>query len=641
MGAHSRAYRERTSGMMMLDVERFFRDYLRENEGRYHQFPGVFLHQAISLLPKCQSEEKDDKNLTYLRRLLEEYNLGGWPYRKAPRDADIVTISAFVDRDLGVFPFARVFLRKPFEDDRGYTVHVEAPSLTLKRYNLAYLSEPPENFTRKVALALSLVDSEKDIAERAADIALLENKLHNITTVPRFIEFQDRLKSLSQIDRKGKWNWKQYLTIVFQDIVKFDDNASVAVMSPDYVQELCASCKRDGHGNSVELRGLPPRGAHFPPSSQGCSPLLRLSHDDHLEFTSDRLQACMYMHGASLQARHALLRSDDLQQGEHFTASEALRLQHVEPRGGAEARHHGPPSVLFVVAGTLGDRHRRRQAGEHALRLPGQHRRHKHRRELLQLHRPASGTEPTARELPELQAGTMSVYWQTKPPKEDLDARYDHTALSPGHEYFFARNVLFIPHSNVAFLNDITKSIDPILYPLVLGEILRGMFGAVDRRGATVNHNLALATWWDADEMSKYSQLELCFEEQYYVAIRDLIGDNFETRMRLEENIADNAILGPLHDIYMKVLMSWNFAAGLKLPVDGRQLDMEQLFFILYAVGLCDNPNHKFWKRKLMFGEIPGKLRVNIPLMNFPKFSAAFGCARGFPMNPARKCMIW
>ncbi|KAL1416011.1 hypothetical protein MTO96_028357 [Rhipicephalus appendiculatus] len=38
--------------------------------------PGVFLHQAISLLPKCESQEKNDQNFTSLRTLLEEYNLG-------------------------------------------------------------------------------------------------------------------------------------------------------------------------------------------------------------------------------------------------------------------------------------------------------------------------------------------------------------------------------------------------------------------------------------------------------------------------------------------------------------------------------------------------------------------------------------
>ncbi|KAH9380220.1 hypothetical protein HPB48_003298 [Haemaphysalis longicornis] len=158
----SRAYRERAPGMMTLDVEKFFHKYLNENEQQYHKYPGIFLHQATSFLPKCQSDEKGDKNLMSLRALLEEYNLGDWPYDKSPADVSIATIVTFVDRDLGVFPFARVYLRKPFEADRGYTVNIDAPSLTMKRYNLAYLNESPENFTMKVVPALTLFDSSHD-----------------------------------------------------------------------------------------------------------------------------------------------------------------------------------------------------------------------------------------------------------------------------------------------------------------------------------------------------------------------------------------------------------------------------------------------------------------------------------------------
>uniref|UniRef100_A0A131YEP5 Gluzincin n=1 Tax=Rhipicephalus appendiculatus TaxID=34631 RepID=A0A131YEP5_RHIAP len=111
--------------------------------------------------------------------------------------------------------------------------------------------------------------------------------------------------------------------------------------------------------------------------------------------------------------------------------------------------------------------------------------------------------------------------------------------------------------------------------------------------------------------------------------------------MRLEENVADNAIVGPMYDMYMKALAAKDGTERLRISVDERQLDMEQLFFVLYAVELCDNPSRDAWIRKLNFGEIPGRLRVNIPLMNFPKFSTAFGCVAGMPMNPTRKCAIW
>uniref|UniRef100_A0A131YKL2 Gluzincin n=1 Tax=Rhipicephalus appendiculatus TaxID=34631 RepID=A0A131YKL2_RHIAP len=637
----SRAYHERTVGMMMTDVEKYFRQYLKENEERYHKYPGVFLHQAISLLPKCQSEEKNDKNLTSLRSLLEEYNLGGWPYKKAPRGANVVTISAFVDRDLGVFSFAKVSLRKSFEDDRGYTVHIDAPSLTIKRYNLAHLDESPENFTEKVALALSLLDKNQDMLEQAEAISLLEKKLQSVIGAPHFVDFQERIKRVGQLDRKGKWDWKEYLTILFQDIETFDNDKPVAIMNNEYISKLAVILNETDTVTLLNYLGYRIVVHLSPLLAKVASPLLRLSHDDYMEFVPDRLQACMhllerlYKQGMRFFGRMTFSKTNSTLLLKHYDYSMSSLEPHLKSsmtdrllsssswldRSAIGVGVDKIENMRLVFLGSTEDINTvASYYNFNAQPLDPSH--------LVESFR-------------DLQAGTRNVYWETKPPKDDLDARYDHTALSPGHEYFFGRNVLFIPHANIAFLNDITNSIEPVLFPLVLAEIFRGMFGAVDRRGSTVDHNLAVATWWNTDEMSKFSQLELCFQDQYYVEIRELIGDNFEAKTRLEENIADNAIMGPLHDTYMKVLMSQDGAERLKISVDDRQLDMEQLFFILYAVGLCDNPNRDAWVRKLKFGEIPGKLRVNIPLMNFAKFSSAFGCAPGMTMSPTRKCAVW
>ncbi|XP_075530013.1 neprilysin-1-like [Dermacentor variabilis] len=637
----SRAYRERAAGMMMMDIERFFRDYLKENEERYHKYPGVFLHQAISLLPKCQSEEKDDKNLTSLRALLEEYNLGNWPYKRAPRGSNIVAVSAFVDRDLGVFPFARVSLRRPFEDDRAYTVHISVPSLTLKRYNLAYLDEPSKNFTQKVTLALSLFDKAQDVAEQAEAIAHLETELHHIMSAPRFIEFPDRMKSVGQLDSKGKWDWKAYLNILFQDIETFESDTSVAVMNHDYVTKLAAILDETDMVALLNYVGYRIVVHVSPLLAKSASPLLRLSHDNYLEFVPERRQACMhllerlYKHGMRFFGRMTFSKNNSTLLLKHYDYSMSNLEVHLKSsmtdrllsssswldRSAIGIGVDKIENMRVVFLGSTDDVNTiASYYSFNAQPLDSSH--------LVESFR-------------EIQAGTMNVYWETRPPKEDFDARYDHTALSPGHEYFFGRNMLFIPHASIAFLNDITKNIDPIFFPLILAEIFRGMFGAVDRRGATVDHNLAVATWWNADEISKFSQLELCFQDQYYVDIADLIGDNFEARLRLDENIADNAIIGPLYDMYMKALLSQDGADRLKVSLDGRQLSMEQLFFVLYAVGLCDNPNSDVWKRKLNFSEIPGKLRVNIPLKNFAKFSTAFNCPIGAPMNPTRKCTVW
>ncbi|KAK8761771.1 hypothetical protein V5799_026964 [Amblyomma americanum] len=641
LNVQSRAYQERTAGMMMMNIEKFFQNYRKENEERYREYPGVFLHQAISFLPKCKAEEKSKKNLASLRTLLEEYSLGNWPYKEAPRDASVVNISAFVDRDFGVFPFARVFLRKLFEGDRAYTVHIDAPSFTLKRYNLAYLGKSSENFSQMAALALSLFEKTKDVTKQAEAIALLEKQLHEIASAPRFLEFQDKIKSVGWLNSTDKWKWKEYLAMLFQDHKSFDKHKTIAIINLDYVSVLASVLNEYDTATLLNYIGYRLVVHMSPLLGKPASPLLRLSHDHYLEFVPDRLQACMhllerlYKHGMRFFGRMTFSRSNSTLLLKHYDYG----MKSLEAQIKSSMSNHLLSSLSWLERSAIGvgvDKIESMRlifldSTDDINTIAAYY--NINDQNIDQSHLVESFRE--------LQAGTMNVYWDTKPGKDDLDARFDHTALVPGHEYLIGRNTLFLPHANIAFLNDITQSIDPILVPLILAEVFRGMFTAVDRRGAFVDHALSMASWWNPGEVSKFWKVDLCLQDQYYAEIHYLLGDDVEVRMKLEENIADNAAVGPLHDTYLSVLTSQDGAERLKISVDGHRLDMQQLFFVLYAVGLCDNPSHESWVRKLMFGEVPGRLRTNIPLMNFAKFSAAFGCPEGAPMNPTRKCIVW
>ncbi|KAL1479755.1 hypothetical protein MTO96_034788 [Rhipicephalus appendiculatus] len=384
--------------------------------------------------------------------------------------------------------------------------------------------------------------------EQAEAISLLEKKLQSVIGAPHFVDFQERIKRVGQLDRKGKWDWKEYLTILFQDIETFDNDKPVAIMNNEYISKLAVILNETDTVTLLNYLGYRIVVHLSPLLAKVASPLLRLSHDDYMEFVPDRLQACMhllerlYKQGMRFFGRMTFSKTNSTLLLKHYDYSMSSLEPHLKSsmtdrllsssswldRSAIGVGVDKIENMRLVFLGSTEDINTvASYYNFNAQPLDPSH--------LVESFR-------------DLQAGTRNVYWETKPPKDDLDARYDHTALSPGHEYFFGRNVLFIPHANIAFLNDITNSIEPVLFPLVLAEIFRGMFGAVDRRGSTVDHNLAVATWWNTDEMSKFSQLELCFQDQYYVEIRELIGDNFEAKTRLEENIADNAIMGPLHD---------------------------------------------------------------------------------------------
>ncbi|XP_077492525.1 neprilysin-1-like [Amblyomma americanum] len=638
----SRVFREMTVGVLMRDMENFFQSYLKENQVRSQEYPGVFLLQVISLLSSCQAETKNGEDLTSMRTLLAAYNLRHWPYNDTPGGTTIVNISASLDRDLGVFPFVKVSLRKLFSDDRGYMIHVDAPSLTLKRYNLAYLGESVANFTEVVALALSLLDGAKDVREQAEAIALLERQLHRVTYVPHFVKFQDLIKRVEELQSTAEWDWTEYLTILLQGTEQLSNATLVAILNHHYVSKLAFVLNEADTTTLLNYVGYRLVVHMSPLLATAANPLLRLSHDYYLESVPYRQQACMhllerlYKHGMHFFSRMALANKNFtffLTNNDHSTQSLEDQLKSsvtgrlisssswLQQRSTIDIAVSKIDRMQFDFLDTKNDIDSIATYYDSKFEaLDPSH--------LLDSFR-------------KLQAGTMRVYWKSTPANGDLDARYDLTSLTTGHEYHFGQNVLFLPLANFAFLSNITKTVDPILIPLIMAEVFRGMFAAVDRRGASVHPKLVVVTWWTTNEMSKFLELEQCFRDQYDVEIRDMTGGNIEARLKREENIADNAALGPLRDMYIKALSSQDGADRLTISVDNRQLDMERLFFVLYAVGLCDNPNRDLWARKLDFGEIPGRLRVNIPLMNFAAFSTAFGCPAGAPMNPARKCVVW
>ncbi|KAK8759188.1 hypothetical protein V5799_003174 [Amblyomma americanum] len=66
----------------------------------------------------------------------------------------------------------------------------------------------------------------------------------------------------------------------------------------------------------------------------------------------------------------------------------------------------------------------------------------------------------------------------------------------------------------------------------------------------------------------------------------------------------------------------------------------EQLFFLYYAFGHCENNNPDFLAKWMTQGsESPAWYRVNGPLRHFKPFANAFNCPEGSFMNPVKKCI--
>jgi len=108
----------------------------------------------------------------------------------------------------------------------------------------------------------------------------------------------------------------------------------------------------------------------------------------------------------------------------------------------------------------------------------------------------------------------------------------------------------------------------------------------------------------------------------------------------LAENIADNAGLKYAYSAY-KSLAARRYPNEVK-PPGLEHLSYDQLFFIGYAQMWCRAASYRVKDYiDLRNSHSPSKYRVIGSVSNFKPFADAFGCSRGTPMNPIKKCEFW
>ncbi|GAB9477198.1 hypothetical protein Gpo141_00014260, partial [Globisporangium polare] len=68
----------------------------------------------------------------------------------------------------------------------------------------------------------------------------------------------------------------------------------------------------------------------------------------------------------------------------------------------------------------------------------------------------------------------------------------------------------------------------------------------------------------------------------------------------------------------------------------------DRVFFTAFAQNWCEKLSPAYAELlRATDPHSPGRWRVNGPLKNFDKFSAAFQCKQGTPMNPVKQCPVW
>ncbi|XP_067048926.1 endothelin-converting enzyme homolog isoform X4 [Acropora muricata] len=172
---------------------------------------------------------------------------------------------------------------------------------------------------------------------------------------------------------------------------------------------------------------------------------------------------------------------------------------------------------------------------------------------------------------------------------------------------------------------------------MVVGhEITHGF----DDNGRQFNKEGNLAKWWSNKSIEAFKNKTACLVKQY--SGYKFHGKNLKGSQTLGENIADNGGIKQAFQAYQ----NWKKRSRKGIPeppLPGLEnFSNEQIFFLGFAQIWCSKFRDEAASSQINYGvHSPGKFRVIGSLSNFDEFSKAFGCKKGSPMNPDKKCSVW
>ncbi|XP_077553617.1 membrane metallo-endopeptidase-like 1 [Haemaphysalis longicornis] len=211
---------------------------------------------------------------------------------------------------------------------------------------------------------------------------------------------------------------------------------------------------------------------------------------------------------------------------------------------------------------------------------------------------------------------------------ENYDVADQHCAYDANNEILFVR-------LSVLDVRDPQKPLWPALQAAQMGPHLARCLLRVLL--PTLSERRRQDAYWSPAARTGLDALRGCLHEQHARATtagrpRDIAQDMLA--------VADNGALGPARDVYDSfVARLLDKAAGVEPTgeADKKAPQWDQVFYMLYARTLCEDPDHQRRSRH----PIPHWERVNGPLSNDKAFAGAFKCQLGEPMHPEISCPFW
>ena len=211
-----------------------------------------------------------------------------------------------------------------------------------------------------------------------------------------------------------------------------------------------------------------------------------------------------------------------------------------------------------------------------------------------------------------------------------------HTwSLSPavvGADYVLNQNSLTIP---VAILHGTmfdSNRPDYLNYGAIGYGIGHETTHGFDDQGAQYDKDGRLVNWWSEETLKKFKEATGKVVKQYSDIKDNTTGLNLNGQNTQGENIADNGGIREAYNAYFGQKRRDLSLIGFE------DWTPEKLFFLSYANVWCGVITPEELRFQVnSYNHSPNEYRVNVPLKNFKKFSDAYGCKAGDPMNPEDK----
>ncbi|XP_075744555.1 neprilysin-1-like [Rhipicephalus microplus] len=196
--------------------------------------------------------------------------------------------------------------------------------------------------------------------------------------------------------------------------------------------------------------------------------------------------------------------------------------------------------------------------------------------------------------------------------------------------YFPDMNAMVIPTATIQrpfYYHDAPEALNYGTFGSTAGHEFMHAF---DVNGLKIDDRKRARAWPSRSYIREYTKRTLCLRASHRDALRRRPRQAHIDSAIDSENLADFAGVLATYKAFSSLPDNQRSLtlAGLNISADG-------LFFIGYCISFCAHLSRSGPRYA------PFRYRCNVPLMNMPEFSHAFGCSADKFMNPTNKCTFW